>query len=86
MAAKNKYVILSDRNSTAPGWESALQETLGICHTFAKAFEIALFLSGITKPAIKYRKALETVKLRGAVRIDSEREEPSAIIVRVKIY
>ena len=86
MAAKSKYIILSDRDAKSPDWESALQETLGICHTFSKAFEIALFLSGITAPAIKYRKALETIKQKGAVRVDSTKQEPSAIIVRVKIY
>lgn len=86
MEVKSKYIVLSNRDTTNPNWETALQETLGICHTFSKAFEIALFLSGITAPAIKYRKALETIKQKGAVRIDSTKEEPPAIIVRVRIY
>lgn len=87
MAAKSKYLILSSKESAGQEWEAELQETLGICHTLAKAYEIALFLAGITEPKIKYRKALETMKRKGAVRIDSKKEhEPSAVIVKVKIY
>lgn len=87
MAAKSKYLVLSSKDQLDKDWEPALQETLGICHTLSKAYEIALFLAGITQPRIKYRKALETIKQRGAVRIESQKEhEASAIIVKVKIY
>ena len=85
MAKTSKYLVMSEKE-LALAWEPALQETLGICHTLAKAYEIALFLSGITEPAVSYRKALETIKAKGAVTINSKREEPAAVIVKVKIY
>jgi hypothetical protein len=87
MAAKSKYVVISSREPADTSWESALQETLGICHTLTKAYEIGLFLGGITQPRISYRKCLSLIKARGAVRIDSEKEhEASCTIVKVKIY
>lgn len=86
MPTKTKYLVLSDKESSGLGWEEAMQSALGICHTFAKAYEISLFLSGITEPKIKYRKALDLIKARGAVRIESNREEPSCLIIKVKIY
>lgn len=87
MASKTKYLVLSDREAVGTTWEASLQETLGICHTLAKAYEISLFIAGITAPAISYRKALQLMKLRGAVKIDSKKEhESSAVIVKTKIY
>lgn len=87
MAARTKYVVLSNHDPVGLEWEKALQETLGICHTLKRAYDIALFLAGITAPKIKYRKALETIKAKGAVRIESQKEhEAGVIIVLVKIY
>lgn len=86
MRKRTKYLVFSDREQPDLEWEAAMQGSLGICHTFAKAYEIGLFLSGITEPQQKYRKALEIIKVRGAVRLDSKRDEPGCIIVRVKIY
>jgi hypothetical protein len=87
MERKTKYLVMSNKDSLESEWEAAVQETLGICHTLSRAYEIALFLAGITAPKIKYRKALETMKAKGAVRITSEKEhEPGAVIVKVKIY
>lgn len=86
MRKKTKYLVLSDREEPSLEWEAAMQGALGICHTFAKAYEIGLFLSGITAPRQKYRKSLEIIKARGAVRLESQKEEPGCIIVRVKIY
>jgi hypothetical protein len=83
---KTKYVVLSDKENLKIGWEESIIQNLGICHTFAKAYEIALFLSGITAPKIKYRKALEVMKIKGVVQINSERDEPGSVIVRTKIY
>jgi len=83
---KTKYVVLSDKESSF-NWEESIISSLGICHTFSKAYEIALFISGITQPDIKYRKALETIKQKGAIQIRSKLEhEPSAVIATVKIY
>lgn len=84
---KTKYVVLSDKENLELGWEGSIISSLGICHTFSKAYEIALFLSGITQPEIKYRKALETIKQKGAIQIRSKLEhEPSSVIAVVKIY
>jgi hypothetical protein len=87
MAAKTKYLVLSSKENPAAGWEADLQGSLGICHTLTKAYEIALFLSGITAPKISYRKCLSVIKVKGAVRLESEKEwEPSALIVLARIY
>lgn len=83
---KTKYVVVSDKSDPALEWEESVASSLGICHTFAKAYEIALFISGNTAPTIKYRKALEVIKQKGAVRIDSEKKEPTTVIAVVKIY
>jgi hypothetical protein len=78
--------VLSDKESSL-NWEESIISSLGICHTFSKAYEIALFISGITQPDIKYRKALETIKQKGAIQIRSKLEhEPGAVIATVKIY
>jgi hypothetical protein len=83
---RTKYVVLSDKESSL-NWEESIISSLGICHTFSKAYEIALFISGITQPDIKYRKALETIKQKGAIQIRSKLEhEPGAVIATVKIY
>lgn len=84
---KTKYVVLSDKENLELGWEGSIIAGLGICHTFSKAYEIALFLSGITQPEIKYRKALETIKQKGAIQIRSKKDgEASSVIATVKIY
>ena len=83
---RTKYVVLSSKENPNLAWEEGLTSTLGVCHTFSRAYEIGLFLSGITRPAIKYRKALETCKLRGAVRIDSKLEEPFFVVVKTRVY
>lgn len=83
---RTKYVVISDKEPTGLEWNRSLQETLGICHTLSRAYEIGLFLSGMTAPSIKYRKALETVKSQGAVQVESLKGEPAFTIVQVKIY
>jgi hypothetical protein len=84
---KSKYLIMSSREPAGLEWEPALQGSVGICHTLRRAYEIALFLAGITEPTVNYRKSLDLVKKKGAVRIVSRKEhEASAIIVRTRIY
>jgi hypothetical protein len=83
---KTKYVVISNKEPLGLEWEASLQETMAICHTLSKAYEIGLFLSGITAPNIKYRKVLETIKRRGAARVDSLKNEPAFTIVTTKIY
>jgi hypothetical protein len=87
MKKRTKYLVMSAKDHPDLSWEKGMQETLGICHTLRKAYEIALFLSGITQPKISYRKSLSLIRANGAVRIDSVKEhEPSAIISLVRIY
>ena len=83
---KTKYLVISSKDLPGAEWHESLQETLAICHTLSRAYEIGCFLSGITEPAIKYRKALETVKAQGAVQVGSLKDEPEFTIVKVKIY
>lgn len=86
MAAKSKYIVISNRIPLDREWGVAMQETMGICHTCAKAYEISLFLAGITKPNKNYRKVLDTIKAKGAVTLAQLDGEQAATIVKVKIY
>ena len=86
MAAKSKYVVISNRIPMDKEWGVAMQETMGVCHTCSKAYDIALFLAGITKPDKSYRKILDTVKTKGAATLAQVEGEAAATIVRVKIY
>lgn len=83
---QTKYVVISSKEPLGLEWHRSLQETMGICHTLSRAYEIGCFLSGITVPDIKYRKALEKIKAQGAVQVGSLKEEPPFTIVQVKIY
>lgn len=67
-------------------WEQELIRTTGISHTFKRAYEIANFLAGITDPEIKYRKALETIKKRGAVEIKQRSGAQKATVVLTRVY
>ena len=86
MKKKSKYVVISNRVPIHLEWGAAMQETMGICHTCAKAYEIALFLAGITEPDRSYRKVLDTVKAKGAATLAQKGGEQAATIVRVRIY
>ena len=88
MSKQTKYVIISDAPPRVGlAWENALQESMGICHTIAKAYEIAKFLGGITKPDLKYRKVLDLIKKNGAVTVKQRVDTGhSATIIAVKIY
>jgi hypothetical protein len=86
MAKKTKYLVISNQEKPGIEWGAALQETLGICHTCAKAYEIAVFLAGITRPDKSYRKILDTVKLKGAATLAQVEGAQAATIVKVKIY
>lgn len=82
---RTKYVVISDKEPAGLEWHASLQETMAICHTLKRAYEIGLFLSGVTAPELKYRKVLDTIKSTGAVRVGSLRDEPGFLIVKVKI-
>jgi len=83
---RGKYVVLSSVEQPGLEWEESLCRSLGICHTCSKAYEIAIFLAGITQPDIRYRKALETIKAKGAVTVKQRDGEQSATLVKVRIY
>jgi hypothetical protein len=76
---------MSNKESTLE-WEQALRETLGVCHTVKQAYQIALFLGGISKPDSSYRKTLETIKVKGAYTINQIGGSQAATIVQVKHY
>ena len=78
--------MISNRDTANLDWEAALQQSVGICYTAKKAYEIALFLAGITRPDKLYRKCLNTLNARGAVQISQLDGEQSATIVVTKIY
>ena len=67
-------------------WEDHLKKSLGICHTCKKAYEIALFLAGITKPDLNYRKTLDIIKHKGAVSVKQIDGTQQATIVLTRIY
>lgn len=83
---KTKFLVLADPVHRSLEWERSLQETLGICHTCSKAYEIALFLAGITKPDRNYRKMLDLIKRNGVATVSQLEGEQRATIVVVKIY
>lgn len=86
MNPKSKYVVVSSVEQPGLEWERSLQSSMGICHTFAKAYEIALFLAGITQPETNYRRSLAAAKSKGAVTIKQRDGEQYATIVKVRIY
>ena len=85
MERKDKYLVISNRESDKE-WEAALRETMGVCHTVKRAYEIATFLGGISKPDSSYRKVLETIKVKGAYTLNQMDGPQSATIVKVRHY
>lgn len=85
MQRKDKYLVMSNRDLHLD-WEQCLVNTLGVCHTLSKAYEIALFLGEISKPDTGYRKVLETVKVRGACTVTQIGGDNAATIVKIKHY
>ena len=83
---KYQYLVLSNRDQPALEWEESLQQSIGICYTAAKAYEISLFLAGITRPDRNYRKCVQLLNLKGAVTVSQIEGEGSATIVKAKIY
>lgn len=86
MARDKKYIVISNREDLELEWGQALANSMGVCHTCAKAYEIALFLARITTPDRSYRKVLDTIKIKGAAQIKQKDGEAEATIVRVKVY
>lgn len=86
--AKHKYLIIAMPAETQPewGWAEELCRTTGITHTFKRAYEVGLFLAGITEPEMKYRKALETIKKFGAVEVKQASGKQRITIVHTRVY
>lgn len=70
----------------AQSWEESLLKTVGVAHTFKKAYEVGLFLAGITRPDCSYRKSLERLKLTGAASVQQSGGEAKLTIVKAKLY
>jgi hypothetical protein len=85
MQHRDKYLVISNKESDKE-WEIALKETMGVCHTVKRAYEIATFLGEISKPDSNYRKVLETIKVKGAYTLNQIDGPQSATIVKVKHY
>jgi hypothetical protein len=86
---KSKYLIIAmpaEQETSTESWTEALTRTTGITHTFKKAYEVGLFLAGITKPETAYRKALETVKVYNVVSFKQKDGEQCVTIVNTKVY
>jgi hypothetical protein len=78
--------VISNQDRPDLEWEDSLQNSVGICYTAAKAYEISLFLAGITRPDKNYRKCVQLLNLKGAVTVSQIDGEGSATIVKAKIY
>lgn len=85
---KSKYLIIAlpANGDSNWGWAEELCRTTGITHTFKRAYEVGLFLAGITAPEMKYRKALEAIKKMGAVEIKQAGGEQRITIVHTRVY
>lgn len=86
MARDKKFIVISSREEPHLEWGRALSNSMGVCHTCSKAYEIALFLAGITKPDKKYRKVLDTIKIKGAAQVKQIDGDAESTIVLVKVY
>lgn len=82
----HNFLVLSNRERPDLQWEESLKQSVGICYTAAKAYEIALFLAGITKPDLNYRKVVQLLNLKGVVTVSQIGDTASATIVKTKIY
>lgn len=97
---KDKYLVVGykKKEATASGEDfdlaAAIRESTVVCDTFSKAYELALFLGGITKPAKAYRGTLEEIKVKGAVEVSQKDyfsinfgdTAPRSMIFKIKSY
>lgn len=90
MAKKDKYIVMGFLQERDPDQEPgvAVRETTIVCDTFAKAYEIALFLGGITEANRAYRACLEKIKVTYHVDLGNKgnSSEVKASIFKVKAY
>ena len=82
----NTYLVVSNQEKPDLNWEAAMQQSMGVCRTCKKAYEIALFLGAITEPDSAYRKVLETLKVKGAYTLKQREGDQEATIILIKEY
>ncbi len=89
MRSNRTYSVVA-YTATRPdqSWEESLVQSMGTCRTVKKAYEIALFLSGIKDPNLNYRQVLRILNQKGAVQIrHTDRARPETVtIVHTKAY
>jgi len=91
---KDRYIVMSNKASEKESLGEKLRETTVVCDTFTKAYEIGLFLAGITAPDKAYRRCLEEVKKawavqvsqRGYIPMDAIDAPPTFTILKSKSY
>jgi hypothetical protein len=90
MAKKDKYIVMGFAQEPSPDKEPglAVRETTMVCDTFAKAYELALFLGGITEANRAYRACLEKIKVSYKVDLGNKASmtDVKASIFKVKSY
>jgi hypothetical protein len=64
----------------------ALRETIATSRTFYKAYKVGLTLAQVSLPNIKYRIALEHIKIHNAVTVNQVDAENGFTIAKVKSY
>ena len=85
MKRREVYLVMSNRE-TGLEWEQELMETLAVCSNLKKAYEVGMFLGRVADPDSSYRKVLETIKVKGAYTLKSQKGEQQVTIVRIKYY
>lgn len=83
---KTYSVVVHKRLAADISWEEGLIQTMGVCRTIKKAYQIALFLGGINEPNLNYRQVLNAMKIKGAVELKQRDGEQTAVIVNTKSY
>jgi len=87
MRSSRTYSVVVYKGIIEPiSWEESLTSTMGICRTVKKAYEIALFLSGIKDPTLNYRQVLRILNQKKAVEIKQRDGSQTAVIVDTKSY
>ena len=91
---KDRYVVMSNKHSEKEAIGEKLRETVAVCDTFTKAYELGLFLAGVTKPDKAYRRCLEECKRFWMVQVKQANyfpitaldDAPSFTIIKSKSY
>ena len=85
---KYRYIIIGN-TEPAPNqeWEQVLVDSTAVARTFAKAYELALFLGKMNSYNQGYRISLEQIKRRGAITLHQKGDtSKSATIIKTRLY